>query len=99
MGECAMFDSSTGQLINGSFMDYTMPRADEFPNFRVGSINVKTNKNPLGVKAGGEAGTVPSLALLGNAVMDALAPLGVKHLDMPFSASNIWDAIQATKKS
>ena len=80
--------------MNGSFMDYTMPRADEFPNFRIEALNVKTNGNPLSVKAGGEAGTVPSLALLGNAVMDALSPLGVKHLDMPFTASKIWDAIQ-----
>lgn len=98
MGECAIFDVSSGQLINGSFMDYIMPRADEFPNFRVGTINVKTNGNPLGVKAGGEAGTVPSLALLGNAVMDALSPLGIKQLDMPFTASKIWSAIQATVK-
>ncbi|HIN76071.1 MAG TPA: xanthine dehydrogenase family protein molybdopterin-binding subunit, partial [Rhodospirillales bacterium] len=98
IGECAVFDTSSGQLLNGSFMDYAIPRADQFPNFSVGSLNVKTKGNPLGVKAGGEAGTVPALALIGNAVMDALSPFKIRHFDMPFSASKIWGAIQDAKK-
>ena len=98
IGECAVFDSSTGQLLTGSFMDYAIPRADQFPNFSVGSLNVKTKGNPLGVKAGGEAGTVPALALIGNAVMDALSPFKIRHFDMPFSASKIWSMIQDAKK-
>ena len=97
--ECAEFDPSSGQLLNGSFMDYAIPRADQFPNFSVGSLNVKTKGNPLGVKAGGEAGTVPALALIGNAVMDALSPFKIRHFDMPFSASKIWSAIQDAKKT
>ena len=92
--EAAIFDRSSGQLITGSFMDYSMPRADLFPAFQLGEMNVPTNGNRLGVKAGGEAGTVPALAVIGNAVLDALRPLGVTECEMPFSASRIWEAIQ-----
>ncbi len=93
MGECAFFDPDSGQLLTGSFMDYMMPRADQFPMFDIGTMEVPSNTNPLRIKAGGEAGTVPALAVVGNAVMDALSPYGIEHFDMPYTASRIWAEI------
>jgi carbon-monoxide dehydrogenase large subunit len=83
-----------GQVIAGSFMDYAMPRADDMPFFEVDSHEVPTLVNPLGAKGVGEAGTVGALPALVNAVNDALAPLGVGHLDMPMTPDRIWRAIQ-----
>lgn len=97
IGEWAQFDLSSGQLLAGSFMDYIMPRADEYPMFDVADLHVPTEGNPLGIKAGGEAGTVPSLAVISNAVMDALSPLGVDYFDMPYTASRIWQAVDAQR--
>src|SRR6185437_7007426 len=77
------YDPATGQLLAGTFMDYAMPRADDVPGFDVGSHEVPTQVNPLGAKGVGEAGTVGALPALLNAVNHALAPLGVRHLDMP----------------
>lgn len=98
MGELAYYDPNSGQLLAGSFMDYMMPRADQFPFFKVASFDVPTKGNPLAIKAGGEAGTVPALAVIGNAVMDALsdamAARGTDHFDMPFTAARIWQAAQ-----
>ncbi len=84
-----------GQLLAGSFMDYAMPRADDMPFFEVDSHEVVTLVNPLGAKGVGEAGTVGALPALVNAVNDALAPLGVRHLDMPMTPERVWHAIQA----
>jgi carbon-monoxide dehydrogenase large subunit len=84
----------TGQVIAGSFMDYAMPRADDVPFFEVDSHEVPTLVNPLGAKGVGEAGTVGALPALVNAVNDALAPLGVRHLDMPMTPDRVWRAIQ-----
>ena len=83
-----------GQVIAGSFMDYAMPRADDVPFFEVDSHEVPTLVNPLGAKGVGEAGTVGALPALVNAVNDALAPLGVRHLDMPMTPERVWRAIQ-----
>ena len=93
MGECAFFDLNSGQLLTGSFMDYMMPRADQFPMFDIGTMEVPSDTNPLRIKAGGEAGTVPALAVIGNAVMDALSPYGIEHFDMPYTAARIWGEI------
>ncbi len=94
IGELAYYDPDSGQMLAGSFMDYMMPKADQFPFFKVDSFDVPTKGNPLGVKAGGEAGTVPALAVVGNAVMDALSDVlserGLDHFDMPFTAARIW---------
>jgi carbon-monoxide dehydrogenase large subunit len=87
------YDRETGQLLAGSFMDYAMPRADDVPTFEVGSHEVPTAVNPLGAKGVGEAGTVGALPALLNAVNDALAPLGVRHLDMPVTPERVWRAI------
>ena len=88
------YDAETGQLLAGSFMDYAMPRADDVPLFEVDSHEVPTRVNPLGAKGVGEAGTVGALPALANAVNDALAPLGVRHLDMPFTPARVWQAIR-----
>jgi carbon-monoxide dehydrogenase large subunit len=94
----ALFESldydRDGQLLTGSFMDYAMPRADDLPCFDVDSFEVPTQVNPLGAKGVGEAGTVGALAALLNAVNDALAPLGVRHLDMPVTPERVWRAMR-----
>jgi carbon-monoxide dehydrogenase large subunit len=91
------YDPVTGQLLAGSFMDYAMPRADDMPPFEVDSHIVPTQMNPLGAKGVGEAGTVGALPALMNAVSHALAPLGVRHLDMPVTPERIWRAINAAR--
>jgi len=90
--EALVYDE-TGQLLAGSFMDYAMPRADDVPAFEVDSYEVPTRVNPLGAKGVGEAGTVGALPALMNAVNDALAPLGLRHIDMPVTAERVWRAI------
>jgi carbon-monoxide dehydrogenase large subunit len=92
--ELLSYDQTTGQLLAGSFMDYAMPRADDLPPFHVDSHEVPTQVNPLGAKGVGEAGTVGALPALLNAVNDALAPLGVRHLDMPVTPERVWRAIR-----
>jgi carbon-monoxide dehydrogenase large subunit len=87
------YDTASSQLLSGSFMDYAMPRADDVPLFDVDSHEVPTQINPLGAKGVGEAGTVGALPALLNAVNDALAPLGVRHLDMPVTPERVWLAI------
>ena len=87
------YDPESGQLLTGSFMDYCIPRADDVCSMEVGSNPVPTKLNPLGVKGAGEAGTVGALPAVMNAVMDALAPLGVKELDMPATGDRVWRAI------
>lgn len=83
-----------GQLLTGSFMDYAMPRARDVPSFVCENNEVLTPANPLGVKGAGEAGTVGALAAAVNAVVDALAPLGIEHLDMPLTPERVWRAIR-----
>ncbi|PYN42813.1 MAG: carbon monoxide dehydrogenase, partial [Candidatus Rokuibacteriota bacterium] len=91
------YDPTTAQLLAGSFMDYVMPRADDMPLFDVDSHEVPTQVNPLGAKGVGEAGTVGALPALLNAVNDALAPLGVRHVDMPVTSERVWRAIRDAK--
>ena len=90
MGEQALYDSESGQLVTGSFMDYWMPRADSIPsiNFRTNEVPCQTN--PLGVKGCGEAGTVGSTPAYVNAVVNALSQFGVKHIDMPLTPHKLW---------
>src|ERR1700719_1149349 len=92
--EQVVYDRQSGQNLTGSFMDYCMPRADTMPSMEITSNPVPTNRNPLGAKGAGEAGTVGALPAIVNAVIDALAPLGVKGLDMPATSERIWEAIQ-----
>jgi carbon-monoxide dehydrogenase large subunit len=96
--EQCVFDES-GQPLCGSFMDYGMPKADHFPDFRTALNEVPSPTNPLGVKAGGEGGTTGAPGVIGNAVMDALRPFGVKDLPMPFTAHKIWQAMRNGAKA
>ena len=84
-----------GQLLSGSFMDYAMPRADDFPSFVTALSEVPSTNHPLGFRGGGEGGITPALGVIVNAVVDALADLGVTHIDMPASPERVWLAIQA----
>ncbi|MDX2302237.1 MAG: xanthine dehydrogenase family protein molybdopterin-binding subunit [Microscillaceae bacterium] len=83
-----------GQLLNGSYMDYTMPRADDLPMFEIERKVTPCPHNPLGVKGAGEAGTIGSTPAVVNAVLDALAPFGIKDLTMPLTSEKVWRAMQ-----
>ena len=97
--EQVVYDKESGQLLTASFMDYAMPRADTLCDMHIESNPVPTTLNPLGAKGAGEAGTVGALPVVINAVMDALAVLGVRNLDMPATSDRVWQAIQAAKSA
>jgi aerobic carbon-monoxide dehydrogenase large subunit len=92
--ERTAYDRASGQLLSGSLMDYTLPRADDLPDIEVEFVEVPCLSNPLGVKGAGEAGAVGSPPALINAVVDALSPLGVTQVDMPATAQSLWTAIR-----
>ena len=94
--ENGVYDEN-GQLLSGSMLDYAIPRADNFPSIETDRTITPTEFNPLGVKGAGEMGTITSTPTIANAVMDALAPLGVTHIDMPLTAEKVWQAIQASQ--
>jgi len=87
------FDAG-GQLVTGSFMDYAMPRATDLPGVAVKSNPVPTKTNPLGVKGAGEAGSVGAMPAVANAIVDALAEFGVRHIAMPATPERVWRAIR-----
>jgi carbon-monoxide dehydrogenase large subunit len=95
--EEVVYDASSGQLLSGSFMDYAMPRADQLCDFKIASNPVPTALNLLGAKGAGEAGTVGALPAVMIAIMNALAPLGVRELDMPATSERVWQAIRAAR--
>jgi carbon-monoxide dehydrogenase large subunit len=95
--EQVVYERESGQLLSASFMEYAMPRADDFCDMVIESSPVPTKLNPMGAKGAGEAGTVGALPVVITAVVDALAPLGVRELDMPASADRVWQAIQAAR--
>ncbi|MFL6647090.1 MAG: xanthine dehydrogenase family protein molybdopterin-binding subunit [Sulfurifustaceae bacterium] len=99
MLENCVYDPDTGQLMTGSYMDYAMPRAVDLPSFKVGTHVTPCTHNPLGVKGCGEAGAIGAPPAVINAIIDALAPLGVTHLDMPATAERVWKAIQQAKQT
>jgi carbon-monoxide dehydrogenase large subunit len=92
--EGADYDQS-GQLINGSFLDYTFPKSDQIPRMRVSFLVTPSPTNPLGVKGIGEAGCVAAPPVIVSAVCDALSPFGVEHIDMPLTPPKVWRAIRA----
>ena len=94
LGEQCYYDPASGQALAGSLMDYTMPRADMLPSFTVEISETPSPTHPLGIRAGGEGGTTPALAVVANAVIDALADRGVIHLEMPITAERVWRAIR-----
>jgi aerobic carbon-monoxide dehydrogenase large subunit len=97
--EHLVYDQGSGQLISGSLMDYGLPRADDVCFFEMEENPVPTKTNLLGVKGAGEAGNVGALAAIMNAAVDALAPLGIGHLDMPATSEKVWRAIRDAQRS
>jgi aerobic carbon-monoxide dehydrogenase large subunit len=95
--EHATYDPGSGQMLAGSFMDYALPRADDLPSFEVGFNGTPCTTNPLGVKGCGEAGAIAAFPAIANAILDALAPLGVKGFDGPATPARIWQAMQAAR--
>jgi len=95
--EGCVYDPASGQLLTGSYMDYCMPRADDVPSFAVSTNCTLATDNALGVKGCGEAGAIGAPAAVMNAVVDALAPLGVRHLDMPATPERVWRAIHGAR--
>lgn len=100
MGQALMEDmvyDTGGQVLSGSFMDYAMPRAADIPPIRVETLPTGTESNPLGVKGAGEAGTVGATPAVISAVLDTLAPAGVRDIEMPATPARIWAALQAAR--
>lgn len=94
--EVAVYDEN-GQLLSGSMLDYAVPRASQMPTIETAKTETPTTVNPLGVKGVGETGTIASTAAVVNAVMDALSPLGIRHIDMPLTPARVWAAMQQAK--
>ena len=97
MERCA-YDAN-GQLLSASFMDYALPRAGDVPSFVTALSEVPSTNHPLGFRGGGEGGITPALGVIVNAVVDALADLGVTHIDMPATPERVWRAIRAARRS
>jgi len=95
--EHCYYDPQNGQLLAGSFMDYAMPRADNFPFFVTHISEVPSTTHPLGLRPAGEGGTTPALAVVINAIVDALAQFGVRHVEMPATPERIWRAIREAR--
>lgn len=98
MLEQCVYDSE-GQLLTGTYMDYAMPRASDLPFFKVDTNSTLCTHNPIGSKGCGEAGAIGSPPALVNAILNALEPLGIKHIEMPATPYNIWQAIQQAEKA
>ena len=95
--ERTVYDPDTGQLVSGSFMDYAIPRADDIPMIELERNCVPARTNPLGVKGVGESGCTAACPAVMNAIADALAPLGIAHLDMPATPERIWAACERAR--
>jgi aerobic carbon-monoxide dehydrogenase large subunit len=97
--EGATYDDGSGQLMTGTMMDYAMPKADMLPSYETDRTVTPTPVNPLGVKGAGETGTIAAAPAVVNAVVDALAPLGIDHIEaMPMSAERVWKIMQGAKR-
>ena len=92
--EEVIYDPDSGQLLTGTFMDYTMPRAEWVPGVEFQYQEIQSPRNPLGIKGAGEAGTVGAAPALVSAVLDALSAYGIEHIDMPITPHKIWKLLQ-----
>jgi aerobic carbon-monoxide dehydrogenase large subunit len=95
--EHTVYDAGSGQLLSGSLMDYALPRADDLPPFDITLAELPTSANPLGVKGSGQAGCIAAPQTVINAIVDALSPLGIDHIDMPATPERVWRAIRAVR--
>jgi carbon-monoxide dehydrogenase large subunit len=93
--EAAVYDEN-GQLVSGSLMDYALPVAAGLPPIETARTETPSPVNPLGLKGVGETGTIASTPAVVNAVLDALSPLDIRHIDMPLTPERVWRAIQLT---
>ena len=93
--EACAYDRESGQLLSATMMDYALPRADMLPAFTTEISEVPSTSHPLGLRGGGEGGTTPALGAVVNAIVDALAELGVEHIEMPATSERVWEAIRA----
>jgi aerobic carbon-monoxide dehydrogenase large subunit len=89
-----IYDPDTGQLLNGSFLDYGIPSSVETPRLEGRIDECPATTNPLGVKGAGEAGITPAMAVIVSATLDALRPFGITHLDTPLTPQRIWKVLQ-----
>ena len=96
--EWCVYERDSGQLLSATFMDYAMPRAGDLPMFATEISEVPSTTHPLGMRGGGEGGTTPALAAVANAIADALAPLGVEHVELPATPERVWRAIRKAGK-
>jgi aerobic carbon-monoxide dehydrogenase large subunit len=96
--EHTVYDAQSGQLLSGSLMDYALPRADDLPPLDITLAELRTAVNPLGVKGAGQAGCIAAPQTIINAILDALAPLGIEHIDMPATPERVWRAIRSTRR-
>jgi aerobic carbon-monoxide dehydrogenase large subunit len=96
--EHTVYDRQSGQLMSGSFLDYALPRADDLPSFDITLAELPTAVNQLGVKGAGQAGCMAAPQTIINAILDALAPLGIAHIEMPATPERIWRAIQGARR-
>jgi carbon-monoxide dehydrogenase large subunit len=96
--EGAVYEDGSGQLVTGTMMDYALPRSDMLPMYETERTVTPTPVNPLGIKGAGETGTIAATPAVVNAVVDALRPLGVDHIEtMPLTPERVWKTIQAAK--
>jgi carbon-monoxide dehydrogenase large subunit len=97
MWEQCCLDPSSGQPLSGSLLDYGIPRSDTLPPLTTEIVEVLSPTNPFGIKAGGEGGTTPAPAVVINAIVDALAPLNIRDIDIPATPFKVWQAIQKAR--
>jgi carbon-monoxide dehydrogenase large subunit len=96
--ESCEYEPDTGQLLSSTLMDYALPRADMLPAFTTEISEVPSTSHPLGLRGGGEGGTTPALGAVVNAIVDALADLGVEHVEMPATPERVWRAIADARR-
>ena len=96
--ESCAYDAETGQLMSATLMDYALPRADMLPSFTTEISEVPSTSHPLGLRGGGEGGTTPALGAVVNAIADALADLGVDHVELPATSERVWRAIRDAQR-
>jgi len=97
--EQCVYEPASGQLASGSLMDYVLPRAGDLPFFATGISEVPSTSHPLGFRGGGEGGITPALGVIVNAIVDALADLGIRHIEMPVTPERVWRAMRWPERS